>query len=298
MKAVALVINIVGGAGIFVGAGAGWLAVQGRLSTATLSALPGLGGLPPSADSSHGTTPPAGFQEPPLAPTQGGGSEHGEPAGASSAPGAGEGHAGTAAPGGSETAHPGDPLAIAVPKPPALAMAVLPEPFSTSEVNEMLRASGKARSDYESRSAALDERERAVARAERDLEERRREIEGIMARFGEAQQSLASDRSKLENDVVRIQSAEQGNVKKLAGLYEGMPDAAAAAALSQIDVATAAKVLAQMQKRKAGKVLGAMAPALAAEVSDRMTRIVDDTKPPAGSERSAPGSGGANTEKN
>lgn len=276
-KAVTLLVKVLGGSGLFVGAGASWLAVQGRLDSETLSHLPGLGSLRHEAPADGhgddaGTDPAAGEKAP---PTAGSGHEV-SPAGAEGARPAPD-HA--AAGGGAAAAN-----------LPSLPAPVLPEPFSSTEVNEMLREAGKARAEYESRGALLDERERELRRAERDLDERRREIETLMQRFSELEQALASDRKKFERDVVRVQAAEQGNVKKLASLYEGMPDAAAASALGQVDVATAAKVLSAMQKRKAGKVLGAMPAALAAEVSDKMTRILDDTRTEGG--EAAPSGGG------
>lgn len=287
MKAVALVVKLLSGAGVFVGAGAGWLAFQGRLDSETLSQLPGLSSLKHESPADEG-----GGEE---KPAPGAGGETPDPHASEGGPGT-EAAKGARS-GGESGAKPApDHAAAGGERKPATGASspvpILPEPFSATEVNEMLRASGRAREEYESRSTLLDERERALARAERDLDERRREIESLMGRFSELQESLASDRSKFERDVVRVQEAEQGNVKKLASLYEGMPDTAAATALAQVDVTTAAKILAAMQKRKAGKVLGAMPAALAAEVSDKMTRILDDTRETPGG--TAPNKGGGN----
>ncbi len=261
MKLISILVNAVGGTGIFVGAGAGWLAMQGRLTTAEIARVPGLSFLrtneQPPPPETPGGLPPAG----PDGAT-----------GAGAAP-AGAG-AGTAATGAGTGAPP--PPSPGVKTPGGPAPITISENLTTTDLNEMLRASGQARSDYETRMAGLEERERALAQASRDLEARRRELEDIMAKVTETQTAMSASRARFDKDVVKLKESEQANVKRLAGLYEGMAEPAAAAALAELDPQTAAKVLSAMQKRKAGKVLGAMPPALAADLSARMSKFIDD----------------------
>ncbi|HSB73583.1 MAG TPA: hypothetical protein VLT62_30010 [Candidatus Methylomirabilis sp.] len=68
-------------------------------------------------------------------------------------------------------------------------------------------------------------------------------------------------------------SEKQGQVKRLARLYEGMRPKEAATVLEKLDRPLAAGVLSEIKDRQAAKILGAMSPGTAAE----LTRLLGQT---------------------
>ncbi len=92
---------------------------------------------------------------------------------------------------------------------------------------------------------------------EKLLAEREEKITALIVELGKAQAAVNSG-----NDAQAV---------KLSKVYEAMKPASAAPILSSLDMDIVLQILSNMKDRQAAKILSAMNPALAAEISTRMS---------------------------
>jgi flagellar motility protein MotE (MotC chaperone) len=228
-------------AAVFAGALAATLAVQGRLSRATLAKAPVLGKL-----FAHGGAPHAASN-------------------AASAPEKGDSHAKKEA---------GDRAAFEQ-------AFELPRPFEAEELEALVARLAEARESYEKKAEAAAAERQAIVALGRDLEERRSDLERIMAALANEKAALDAERAALGLERSRMEELQSPSVRQLVKTYEEMQPDAAAERLGKLDPEAAAEILASIKPRKAAKVLEATEAARAAELSRRLAKLGRSGEEPA-----------------
>lgn len=150
----------------------------------------------------------------------------------------------------------------------------LPRPYEAEELQELVQDLQRAREHHHRRRQELERRLKEVAQLEADLEVRRREMEDLMKSVAESEARVIAAREEEAKLQTRLSDAESERLRPAAQSYERIKPQAAAALLSQLPAHEAVKLLAVMRPKKVSKVLEALPPALAADLTRRLSRLV------------------------
>jgi len=149
-------------------------------------------------------------------------------------------------------------------------------PYTTKEINRLIRDLREQRGSYQARKKELEVAERRQTSFRQGLSAMKKQI--VTARQELAQQAaaLGQREAALKAKLVLIKQSEEVNLKKAAAVYEGMSAQAASKALLEMEETTVAKIVSQMDERKAAKLLEALPPAAAAKLTERLRNLVHE----------------------
>lgn len=137
--------------------------------------------------------------------------------------------------------------------------------------------------DIKSERGTIDELRKQVASEMSAVETQLRVLEKKRADLDEKQQQVTDHVKEMEKNVVQLDGMEQGNLKKIAEMYNNIAPESAGKILKQLaesgKMDTAIKLLGLMKERQAAKVLAELDdPALAAQLLEKMKDVKRPTK--------------------
>jgi flagellar motility protein MotE (MotC chaperone) len=132
--------------------------------------------------------------------------------------------------------------------------------------------------DIKSERASIDEMRKQVAEEMKAVERQLLNLEKKRAELDDKQQEVNTHVKEMEKNVVQLDGMEQGNLKKIADMYDSMAPESAGKILKQLaesgKMDTAVKLLGLMKERQAAKVLADLEdPALAAQLLEKMKDV-------------------------
>jgi flagellar motility protein MotE (MotC chaperone) len=148
--------------------------------------------------------------------------------------------------------------------------------------------------DIRGERTALDEL-RTQVKSEMDaLNEALQNVEKQRGTLEEERQKISKNTQEMESRVLQLQQEEQGNLKKMSGMYNSMSPESAAKILKNLadtgKMDTAVKVLGMMQERQAAKVLAELSDAgLAAQLVEKLKSLRRAPPSPDGTKQEAAG---------
>lgn len=114
--------------------------------------------------------------------------------------------------------------------------------------------------------------ERDYLQAEREQDLARKTLYEVEDKaLAEREGKIAMMLTELQTAQARFNTGSDAQAAKLSKVYEAMKPAQAAPILSSLDLDIVLQILRNMKDRQAAKILAAMNPALAAEISTRMS---------------------------
>ncbi len=112
------------------------------------------------------------------------------------------------------------------------------------------------------RQRSLDERDRLLTRQEGELRNLQQNIQKELADLAKTQQKLQESLQALE--------AEQGNVKRVVALFNGMSPKQASERLQSLKQDIAVQILVKMKADKAAKILGELPPDYVKQITEEI----------------------------
>lgn len=153
----------------------------------------------------------------------------------------------------------------------------LPPPFTTEQIESLVREAKDARSQADAARARHDALSADLERAAKEFEGNRQALNLAADTVEREARNLQASRDELDRYRTFVREQEMANFKTLAAMYEAMPPEDAAQKLQALDDEVTAKVVGGMSERKAGRILAAMDTPRAVAVTKKLQAMGPET---------------------
>lgn len=155
----------------------------------------------------------------------------------------------------------------------------LPAPFTTAELDGLVRELKDARARAEESRARYEAERSDVDRATKEHAQNQQALNQAAETVEREAKNLEASRDELDRYRTFVVAQEMKNYKTLAAMYEAMPAEDAAQKLQALDDDATAKVVRGMSERKAGRILAAMDTPRAVAITKKLQSMAPDAHP-------------------